>query len=80
MYLDNLRGKRSSLVAPWFKDVALSLLWLGSLLCHSFDAWPRNFHTPWVWQKKREREKETELSEIYQNCSQNQRKTEDVGT
>ena len=27
-----------------FKDLALSLLWLGSLLWHSFDPWPRNFH------------------------------------
>ena len=25
------------------KDVALSLLWLGSLLWHGFDPWPGNF-------------------------------------
>ena len=34
------------------KDLALSLLWLGSLLWCQFDSWPRNFHMQWVWQKK----------------------------
>ena len=43
----------SSLVAPWVKDLALSLLWLGLLLSRDFHPWPRNFHTPWVWPKKR---------------------------
>ena len=28
------------------KDSMLSLLWLG------FNPWPRNFYTPWVWEKK----------------------------
>ena len=34
------------------KDSAISLLELG------FDSWPRNFHVPRVWQKKK-RERET---------------------
>ena len=31
-------------MAQWIKDLPLSLLWLGSLLCHGFSPWPRNFH------------------------------------
>ena len=34
---------RSSLVAQWVKNLALSLLWLG------FDPWPRNFHLLKSW-------------------------------
>ena len=30
----------------------LSLLWLGSLLCHRFDPWPQNFCMPWAWGEK----------------------------
>ena len=37
----------------WVKDLVLSLLWLGSLLWHEFNSWPRNFHIPWAWQKKK---------------------------
>ena len=33
----------SSLLAQWVKNSVLSLLWLGSLLWHRFDSWPRNF-------------------------------------
>ena len=33
----------SSRVAQWVKDLALSLLWLGSLLWYMFNLWPRNF-------------------------------------
>ena len=29
------------------KDPALSLLW------HRFDPWPRSFHMPWNWPKKK---------------------------
>ena len=35
------------------KDLALSLLWLGSLLWRGeFDPWAGNFHMPQVWPKK----------------------------
>ena len=47
---NNLGG--GPLVAQWVKDLALSLLWLWSLLWHEFDPWPRNFHIPWVQPKK----------------------------
>ena len=39
-------------MAQQVKDPVLSLLWLGSLLTHTFDTWPGNFHMPWVWAKK----------------------------
>ena len=29
----------------------MSLQWLGSLLWHGFDSWPRNFYMPWAQQK-----------------------------
>ena len=38
---------RSSLVAQQIKDLAWSLLWL------RFAPWPRNFHMPQVWPKKK---------------------------
>ena len=31
-----------------FKDLELTLLWLGSLLWHEFDPWPRNFCMQWA--------------------------------
>ena len=31
-------------MAQWLKALALSLLWLGLLLWHGFDLWPRSFH------------------------------------
>ena len=43
----------SSLVAQWVKDPALSLQWLCSLLWRRFSPWPRNFHMPWAWLKKK---------------------------
>ena len=42
----------NSLVAQWVKDLALSLLWLGLLLWHEFNSWPRNFQMPWSWTKQ----------------------------
>ena len=39
-------------MAQWVKDSVLSLLWLGLLLWHGFDPWPRNFHVPQVQPKK----------------------------
>ena len=38
-------------MAQWVKDPALSLLWLGSLLCCRFNLWPRNFCMPQVQPK-----------------------------
>ena len=41
---EKFKGKCwSSLVAQWVKDLALSLLWLGSLLCCRLSSWPPNF-------------------------------------
>ena len=31
-------------MAPWVKDLTLSLLCLGWSLWHRFNPWPRNFH------------------------------------
>ena len=36
-------------MAQWIKDLALLQLWLG------FSPWPRNFHMPWVWPKKKKK-------------------------
>ena len=38
----------SSLVVQWVKDLALSLLWLQSLLWRGFYPWPGNFRMLWV--------------------------------
>ena len=43
-------SSKSSLVAQWVKDLALSLQQLESLLWHRFDPWPRNFYMPQVQQ------------------------------
>ena len=50
--LKNSTKLESSLVAQWVKDLALSLLWLRSLLCQGFRPWPRNFHLLQMWPKK----------------------------
>lgn len=39
------------------KDLALSPLWLGSLLWREFDPWPGNFSMPWAQSKKKENKK-----------------------
>ena len=39
-------------MAQWVKDPALSLQWLGLLLWHGFNPWPRKFHMPRVHKKK----------------------------
>ena len=36
-------------MAYWIKDLALSLLWLWSLMGHRFNTWPGNFHMPQEW-------------------------------
>ena len=47
----------SSLVAQWVKDLALSLLWLGSLMWCGFHPWPGNFCTLWEQPKKKKKRK-----------------------
>ena len=42
----NESQSRSSLVAQWVKDLALTLLW------HGFNPWPGNFHMLWAQPKK----------------------------
>ena len=52
---------KSSLVAQGVKELALSLLWLRSLLWPGFAPQPGNFHMPWVWTertKRKERKRE----------------------
>ena len=49
-----------SLVARRVKDLALSLLWLRSLLYHKVVPWPQNFHMPWMWPKKKKKKRERE--------------------
>ena len=38
-----------------FKDLALLLQWLGSLLGHGFNPWPGDFCIPEVWPKKKKK-------------------------
>jgi len=45
----------------WFKDLALSLLWLWLLLWCGFDPWPGTFHMPQVWPKERKNERKKEV-------------------
>ena len=40
-------------MAQWLKGLMLSLQWLGSLLQHGFNPWPRNFLMLWAWPKKK---------------------------
>ena len=42
-----------SCVAQHVKDLVLSLQRLGLLLWCRFDSWPRNFHMPQAWPKKK---------------------------
>ena len=55
-------------MAQWDTDLALSLLWLRTLVWHKFDSWPQNFYMLQEWQKrkkqrkKKERKKEKERS------------------
>ena len=42
----------SLLVVQWFKDLVVSLQWLGSLLWHGSDPWSGNAHMPWAQPKE----------------------------
>ena len=46
------KNSQSSLVAQWVKDLALSLLWLGSLLWHRFHPWTGKFSMLWAQPEK----------------------------
>ena len=48
-------------MAQQVKDLASSLLWLGSLLCCRFDPWPGNFHVPQVQEKKKKNKRKEKL-------------------
>ena len=48
-------------MAPWVKDLILSLLWLSLQLWRGFDPWPRNFHMLWVQKKKKKKKKDNIL-------------------
>ena len=48
-------GFRSSSVTQQVKDPELSMLQLRSLLWWGFSPWPRNFHMPRAWPKKKEK-------------------------
>ena len=50
-----LKLYRSSLVAQWVKDQALSLQWFGLLLWGRFDPGPGNFHMLQAWPKKKKK-------------------------
>ena len=50
------------MVAQWVKDPALSLLCPALLLLwHGFDLWPRNFHMPQAWPKKKKKNSYVEV-------------------
>ena len=42
-------------MTQWVKDLALSLLWLSSLLWCRFSPQPRNFHRPWAQPKRKKK-------------------------
>ena len=55
---------KSSLVAQWVKDSALSLWWPGSLLWCRFDPWPGNFHNASRAAKKKKKEKKEKICNL----------------
>ena len=52
---------RAPAVVKWVKDPKLPQLLCRLQLWFRFSPWPGNFHMPWVWPKKRNKEKENEL-------------------
>ena len=49
------KALRSSLVGQWVNDLALSLLWLRSLLSYGFEPWPGNLCMPQAWPKEKKK-------------------------
>ena len=57
IYMQSLKKNHKG-VPLWHSRLriqALSLQWLGWLLWHRFDPWPRNFHMPQTWSKKKKK-------------------------
>ena len=44
-------------LTQWARDLALSQQWPRLKLHLGLDPWPRNFHMPWVWPKKKKKKK-----------------------
>lgn len=67
------KGFENSQVGLEVKDLALLLLWLGSLLWQGFSPWPRNFCKPWAWAKKKTKQKQnpTLIISLYTHMSAN---------
>ena len=51
------KKKRKFLGGLMVKDLALSLLWLRSLLWHGFSLWPRSFCMQWAYPKNKTQKK-----------------------
>ena len=49
------KALRSSLVGQWVNDLALSLLWLRSLLSYGFEPWPGNLCMPQARPKEKKK-------------------------
>ena len=47
-----------SSVAQWVKDPALLQLWCRLQLQLQLDTWPKDFHMPQVWQKKKKKKEQ----------------------
>ena len=65
-------------MAQWVKDLALSLLWLGSQLWgHGFDPWPKNSvcHSG---QNTKKKKRKKERKKDFMSLSQNGRLKKDV--
>ena len=43
--------------AQWVKDPVLLQLWCRSQMWLGLDPWPRNFHMPWAWPKRKTKTK-----------------------
>ena len=52
-------------MAQRVKDLVLSLQWLRSLLWHRFQPWPRNFHMPWAWPKRKKKSSVKRREEMF---------------
>ena len=51
-------------MAQQVEDPALSLLWLGSLLCCGFAPWPGNFRMPVLLKKKKKERKTVRIAKM----------------
>ena len=65
----NKVSPRSSLMAQWVMDLALSLLWLRLLLWLGFYPWPGNFYMPQEQPKKKRKKKRKKVSPDCSVCA-----------